>query len=42
MSFADCITGKAGQGLVRPEDARRATDRFDEFVDDFQERGQSF
>ena len=42
MSFADCITGKAGQGLVRPEDARRAKDRFAEFVDDYQDRGASF
>ena len=38
MSFADCITAKAGQGLVTPQDAKRAKDRFAEFVDDYQER----
>ena len=42
MTFEACITGKVGQGLVRPEDAKRAKDRFAEFVDDYQERGQSF
>jgi len=42
MTFEACITGKAGRGVVGQADAKRAKDRFAEFVDDYQERGQSF
>ena len=35
MSFADCILGKAGRGLVRPTDAERAARRFDELAEEF-------
>ena len=39
MSFEACITGKAARGVIRPQDAKRATDRFAELLDDFGDRG---
>ena len=42
MSFADCIIGKAGRGLVRRQDAERVRDRFAELADDFAARRFSY
>ena len=42
MSFADCIIGKAGAGLVRRADAERVRDRYAELTDDYADRGLSY